>query len=134
MYTSSRALYGLAIAGNAPKFFSKTLKNGLPWPALVVSALFALLSFMGVSTGAGKVFGWFSNMTSIAGLMTWFGIGVTYLRFYAGMKAQRFDRSQLPYASKLQPFAAWYALVFCLVICFVSPMLNCVGSLLLTSQ
>ena len=124
MYTSSRALYGLAIAGNAPKFFSKTLKNGLPWPALVVSALFALLSFMGVSTGAGKVFGWFSNMTSIAGLMTWFGIGVTYLRFYAGMKAQGINRDKLPYRSPLQPYLGWYTVCSTMVVCFVSPSLS----------
>ena len=59
-------------------------------------------------------------MTSIAGLMTWFGICVTYLRFYKGFKVQGFDRSTLPYAHVLQPYAAWYALVWCLVVCFVS--------------
>lgn len=52
--------------------------------------------------------------------MTWFGISYTYTRFYAGMKAQGFDRSTLPFASNLQPYAAWYSLVACLVICFVS--------------
>lgn len=51
--------------------------------------------------------------------MTWFGICVTYTRFYSGFKLQGLDRSQLPYASKLQPYAAWYGLVSCLVICFV---------------
>jgi len=34
--------------------------------------------------------------------MTWFGIAFTYLRFYAGVKAQGLDRSKLPYSSKLR--------------------------------
>ncbi|KAI0036688.1 amino acid permease [Vararia minispora EC-137] len=120
MFTSSRALYGLAISGNAPRIFGRTLKNGLPLPAVLVSAAFSLLSFMGVSTGAGNVFIWFSNMTSVAGLMTWFGIGVTYLRFYAGMKRQGIDRRSLPFWTRFQPFAAWYTVISTVLICFFS--------------
>ncbi|KAG6911819.1 hypothetical protein DXG01_000066 [Tephrocybe rancida] len=106
LYTSSRALYGLAQAGNAPRIFLKTSKAGLPWVSLVFCSAFALLSFMGINSGAGRVFGWFANMTAVAGLLTWFGISVTFLRFYQGMKVQGYDRSKLPFASKLQPYAA----------------------------
>jgi len=120
LYTSSRALYGLAAAGNAPKIFLKTSKKGLPYVSIIFCACFALLAYMGVSAGAGKVFGWLANMTAVAGLLTWFGICVTYLRFYYGMKAQGYDRTKLPFSSPLQPFAAWYAMVFCFVICLFS--------------
>jgi len=120
LYTSSRALYGLAAAGNAPRIFLKTLRNGLPIASLLFCSAFSCLAYMGVKSGSGKVFGWFANMTSVAGLMTWFGICVTYLRFYAGMKAQGYDRKHLPFASSLQPYAAWYAMCFCLLICFFS--------------
>ncbi|KAJ7122736.1 amino acid permease/ SLC12A domain-containing protein [Mycena epipterygia] len=120
LYTSSRALYGLAAAGNAPRIFLKALPNGLPIASLIFCSLFSCLAFMGVTSGSGKVFTWFSNMTSIAGLMTWFGICLTYIRFYEGMKAQGYDRKHLPFASPLQPFAAWYAMIFCVIICFFS--------------
>ncbi|KXN89850.1 Dicarboxylic amino acid permease [Leucoagaricus sp. SymC.cos] len=120
LYTSSRAIYGLATSGNAPRIFLKTAKNGLPWFAITFCALFTTLSYMSVSGGAGKVFGWFANMTSVAGLMTWFGISVTYIRFHSGLKAQGIDRSKLPFSSKLQPFAAWYATCFTLLICITS--------------
>ncbi|CAE6465160.1 unnamed protein product [Rhizoctonia solani] len=120
LYTSSRALYGLSLAGNAPKVFSKVSKSGLPYVSVIFCALFSSLAYMSVSSGAGKVFNWFANMTAVAGLMTWFGITVTYIRFYAGMKAQGIDRSTLPFSSNLQPFAAWYAMIFCLLICFFS--------------
>ena len=79
---------------------------------------------MGVQEGSGLVFSYFSQMTAIAGLLTWFGIAVTYLRFYEGMKAQGFDRAKLPYHSKLQPFAAWYALCSISVIMLVSHFLQ----------
>ncbi|EGN92085.1 hypothetical protein SERLA73DRAFT_117803 [Serpula lacrymans var. lacrymans S7.3] len=120
LYTSSRALYGLASAGNAPKIFMKTSKRGLPYVSVIFCAMFSLLAFMGVNSGSGKVFTWFSNMTSVAGLMTWFGITVTYLRFYKGITRQGYDRSKLPYSSRLQPYAAWYACISCIVICFFS--------------
>ncbi|THU94837.1 amino acid permease [Dendrothele bispora CBS 962.96] len=103
LYTSSRALYGLSLAGNAPKIFSKTLKNGLPIVSLLFCSAFALLSYMGVTSGSGRVFNC-----------------ITYLRFYSGIKAQGIDRSTLPFASKLQPFAAWYGVIGCFVVCFFS--------------
>ncbi|KAJ7141206.1 amino acid permease/ SLC12A domain-containing protein [Mycena epipterygia] len=118
LYTSSRALYGLAAAGNAPRIFLKTLSNGLPLVSILFCSLFSCLAYMGVASGSSQVFGWFANLTAIAGLMTWFGICVTYIRFYRGMKAQGYERKKLPFASPLQPFAAWYAMIFCLVICF----------------
>jgi len=120
LYTSSRAIYGLALVGNAPKIFAKTSRNGLPYVAIGFCALFACLAFMSVSGGAGRVFGWFANLTAVAGLMTWFGICLTYIRFHSGMKAQGIDRTSLPFYSSLQPFAAWYALVVILLVCITS--------------
>ncbi|KAG0709056.1 amino acid permease [Suillus ampliporus] len=117
LYTSSRAIYGLAASGNAPKIFLRTSRSGLPYVAVIFCASFSLLAFMAVSQGAGKVFDWFSNMTSVAGLMTWFGISVTYLRFYKGLNAQGIDRKTLPYSTRLQPYAAWYGVVSTLIIC-----------------
>ena len=61
------ASVGLAVSGNAPAIFKKTNRNGLPYPAILFCAMFALLAFMGINSGSGKVFGWFSAMTSVAG-------------------------------------------------------------------
>jgi amino acid permease len=108
------------VVGNAPGIFLRTPKSGLPY---VFCSMFALLPYMGTTSGSGKVFGWFSNMTAVAGLITWFGICVTYIRFHKGYTAQGLDRSKLPYASVLQPYAAWYGAITCLFISLVrSPM------------
>ncbi|KAG2117922.1 amino acid permease/ SLC12A domain-containing protein, partial [Suillus discolor] len=111
---------GLAASGNAPKIFLKTTRNGLPYVAVLFSAAFSLLAFMAVSSSAGSVFKRFSNMSAIAGLMTWFGISVTYLRFYKGMQVQGIDRKTLPYYTNLQPYAAWWGVVTTITICFFS--------------
>ena len=111
---------GLAISGNAPSIFKRTLRNGLPVTALILSSSFSLLSYMGVHAGSGKVFGWLLDMTAVAGLLTWGGICVTYIRFYDGMKVQGINRRSLPYTSHFQPYAAWYGAIGCFTICFVS--------------
>ncbi|TBU25171.1 amino acid permease [Dichomitus squalens] len=120
LYVSSRALYGLALNGNAPKIFLKVTHYGLPWVALCTSASFALLAYMGIQSGSGKVFGWFANMCAVAGLSSWLGIAITYLRFYRGLRVQGIDRKRLPYRSPFQPFTAWYAAVGCAVVILFS--------------
>ena len=74
---------------------------------------------MGVKKGSssGQVSTYFSAMTSIAGLVTWFGIALTY----KGMQAQSRDRTKRPYYTKLQPLAAWYAVCSISLIMLVSP-------------
>ena len=104
----------------------KATKNGLPYVSVIFNALFSVLAYMGIQKGSGRVFGWFANMTAVAGLMTWFGISFTYLRFHAGMKAQGRDRTKLPYHTRFQPYAAYYSGAFSLLICIVSALrLSC---------
>jgi amino acid transporter len=119
LYTSSRALYGLAANGNAPRFFTKVNSWGLPWPAVLVGIAFSFLSFMSAGASkAGEVFGWFANMTSVCGLITWVGIAFTYIRFHKACKLQGVDRKSFPYTAPFQPFAAYYAMIFCIIILF----------------
>ncbi|KAK7677520.1 hypothetical protein QCA50_019526 [Cerrena zonata] len=124
LYCSSRAIYGLAASGNAPKIFLKVTRHGLPWVAIIFQSLFGLLAYMGLKEGPGRVFGWFGNMTSIAGLMSWFGICITYLRFRQGLQVQGIDRKSLPYNGPGQPYLAWYGAILSLFVCFISGWTN----------
>ncbi|PLW52625.1 hypothetical protein PCANC_06270 [Puccinia coronata f. sp. avenae] len=100
IYISSRALHGLALAGNAPSILKRTNTWGVPWLCLLVSFTIGLLAFSSVgSDGAREVFGWLSTMTSVSGKLTWVGILITYLRFDAGVKAQNMNRDRFPYKS-----------------------------------
>ncbi|KAH6917201.1 amino acid transporter [Coprinopsis sp. MPI-PUGE-AT-0042] len=119
LYTSSRALYGLAKVGNAPRIFLRTSKHGLPYVSVAVCSLFSGLAYLAISEGSGVVFNALANTIAIAGLITWFGIGITYIRFYQGLKAHGIDRAKLPYAAKFQPYLAIYATCFTFLICLL---------------
>ncbi|KAL4866515.1 hypothetical protein BDV12DRAFT_210439 [Aspergillus spectabilis] len=101
MFIASRTLYGLSRDGHAPRFFQKCNRFGTP--------------------SASEVFGWFVNITTVAGLIGWVVIEVTYLRFWAGLRGQGFARRvHLPYRNFLQPYAAWATLLMVVMIVLFS--------------
>lgn len=122
LFTSSRALYGLAQAGQAPAFLRYTTKRGLPLYCVAISALFGSLAYMSLGETAGIAFGYLANMTAAAGLISWWGINLLYIRFAAGMRAQGIDRKTLPYWSyaNTNSIAAYYAITMISIILFFS--------------
>ncbi|KZV99042.1 amino acid permease [Exidia glandulosa HHB12029] len=120
LYTSSRSIYGLARSGKIPAVFARTSRSGLPYVAIGFAAVFGLLGYLAVSETAGKVFGWLASLVAMSGLMCWVGVSVTYIRFHRGLAHQGIDRALLPYSSKFQPYAAWYALCACIFITLIS--------------
>lgn len=106
LYTSSRALYSLALNGQAPRIFARTNRYGLPYLSVIVSILFSLLAYMSVKTGSGTAFGYFANLTSVCGLVTWSVIGCLHLRFRTAMKAQGVSDDVLPYKA---PLSKWFS-------------------------
>ncbi|KAH6676312.1 putative arginine permease [Halenospora varia] len=117
-FVSSRTLYGLASRGQAPKFLLKVRKDGLPWICVLVSMVFSLLSFMAADQKhkAGTVFGYFSNMTAICGMISWTGILWTNIRWQKGLKIQGIDRNSLPYKAPLQPYLSYYGISICIMV------------------
>ena len=68
------------------------------------------------------LFAHYHRRSAVSGISGWFGISVTYIRFHRGLRAQGIDRKSLPYFSSLQPFAAYYAAVGCLLVVVVSSL------------
>ncbi|KAK9461438.1 amino acid permease/ SLC12A domain-containing protein [Lipomyces oligophaga] len=116
LYNASRMLYGLALRGQAPRIFAKTLSNGLPVVALTSSAVFVLLSYMCLSDGAQTVLNWLSNLTSIATFICWGTICFAFLRFKAGCEAHDIDRKKAFFYNRFQPFPAYWAIFWCFLI------------------
>ncbi|EGG06395.1 uncharacterized protein MELLADRAFT_36184 [Melampsora larici-populina 98AG31] len=122
MYTTSRALHGLALAENAPAILRRTNSQGVPWLCVLVSAAMGLLSFMSIGGhGAGQVFTWLATMSSVAGLQTWIGILITYLRWDSGVQAQSINRSDFPYVSYLRRWGAYHGLILCSLTLIFNP-------------
>jgi len=109
LYISSRSLYSLAIAGNAPALFKKCTKRGVPWVAVLTSALCMPLAYLNCGSSGSTVFTWFVNLTNTSGFISWICCCIVYLRFNKACKAQGW--TDLPYHSRLQPYAAWIALI-----------------------
>jgi amino acid transporter len=116
LYIASRTLYGLAHEGKAPKIFARTDRRGVPIYALGLSAAFCLLAFLGVNTNSYTVFGYFVNLVTIFGLMTWISILVSHICFVRARRAQNVPDSALAYVAPLGMWGSVGALAFSIII------------------
>lgn len=103
LFMSSRSLYSLAVAGNAPKIFTHCNRYGLPIYAVSAAALFMPLAYLSCDDQAGEVFNWFISLTNTAGFTSWIVCCIVMLRF---RKACVTQSVQVPYRSRFQPWAA----------------------------
>ncbi|KAH8691464.1 amino acid permease/ SLC12A domain-containing protein [Talaromyces proteolyticus] len=120
IFIASRTLYGLSRDGHAPKLFQSCNRFGTPHYAVGLTCLFLPLVYLNVANNTSIVFGWFVNITTVAGLIGWIVIEITYLRFYSGLKTQHISRNELPYRSPLQPYTAWITLFAVFLVVFFS--------------
>lgn len=116
-YASTRVLYSAALDGKAPAIL-KWERFGVPYGCVAATTALSCLVYLNVSNRAAEVFFWISNISAVSTLIVWASVAYTYLRFYYGLKHHGIDRDTLPYKSPLQPFLAYFAIVFCLVIAF----------------
>ena len=113
LYAASRTLYALALERQFPKIFRKCTKRGLPIYCVALTGLFGVLSFLNTGgTQAVVAFGWLYNISATTGVITWWAILVSYLRFYYGLKKQGLSREGFPYLAPWQPWLSWYGVVF----------------------
>lgn len=116
LYSATRCLYGLALEGRAPKILCKVTGSGVPIYCLLVTMIFPLLSLLQLSSDATEVLNWLINLATGATLIYFITALVTYIRFYRACQVQGFDRSKLPYKGYFQPYSAWIALIFEIII------------------
>ncbi|RDL37490.1 Uncharacterized protein BP5553_04923 [Venustampulla echinocandica] len=93
LYMSSRALYSLALSGQAPKIFQKCTKDGVPYFAVMGCSIFAALAYLNVGQNSSVV-------------------------FRCACRAQ--GKPEMPYHSWTQPYAAWIAMVFFVILTLVN--------------
>jgi len=118
LYIASRTLFGLAHEGKAPKIFKWTDGRGVPVPALALSVLFCLLAYLGVNTSSYTVFGYFVNLVTMFGLLTWISILISHIFFVRARKAQNIPDSALAYVAPLGIWGSVGALIFSILILF----------------
>ncbi|KAF8271957.1 general amino acid permease 1 [Lactarius quietus] len=117
LFSASRLLFALGVQGQAPKVVTKVTRGGVPYVAILTGGVFSFLAFLNVNNSSGKVFNWFINLSAVGSLLNWLMIGVTYLRFYYGLKAQGVGRDGVygVYRSIFQPMLGCMSVIFTLV-------------------
>lgn len=116
LYIATRTLYGLAKEGNSHPIFARTNRHGVPIYALGLSAIIALIAFLNVADDSKKVFGYFVNLVTIFGILTWISILVAHIYFVKARRAQGVDESQMHYVAPFGLYGTYFALCFCIVI------------------
>ena len=116
-YASTRVLYSAALDGKAPAFL-RFERFGVPYGCVAMTTALGCLSYLNVNNASAEVFFWFSNLSAVSTLIVWASVSYTYLCFYRALKFNGIDRDTLPYKSPMQPFLAYFAICFCLVVAF----------------
>lgn len=116
LYIASRTIYGLAVEGHAPKIFKWTDKRGVPVYALAISATLCCTAFMNAADDAKTVFGYFVNLTTIFGLLSWISLLVSHIWFVRARRAQGITNDQMAYVAPFGLTGSYIALFFCILI------------------
>lgn len=109
MYANSRMLYSLAKQGNAPKVFAKTNAQGVPIPAVLLSALLifgcVLLNYFVPEKALGHL------MYIVVGalVLNWAMITLTHLQFKRAQRLLKFDTS---FPALWSPVSNYLVLIF----------------------
>ncbi|CDK27993.1 unnamed protein product [Kuraishia capsulata CBS 1993] len=114
-YCSSRTLYGMALDGRAPRFFSHCNKNGVPIYAVLAALAWAMLAFLQVGSTSKKVLTWLVNLVTAGQLLNFLIMCITYLHFYRACKVQGLDRKSFPFVGWCQPYLSMFAGIVVLV-------------------
>lgn len=114
-YASTRVLYSTALDGKAPAFL-KFERWGVPYACVAATTAVSCLIYLNVNNRSAEVFFWISNLSAVSTLVVWAAVSYTYLRFYYGLRYHGISRDSLPYKSPLQPFLAYFAICFCIII------------------
>lgn len=116
LYIATRTIYGLSREGKAPAFLSWTDSRGVPVYSLGLCSLIACIAYMNVSSDSKTVFGYFVDLVTIFGLLTWISLLVAHIYFVRARKAQRVPESDLAFRAPFGTPGSYIALAFCVLI------------------
>lgn len=107
-YIGARMIVAMAADRQAPQFFGKVNRWGVPYYAVLASFAFGPLAYLSLgSGGASQAFTWLLDLSTIAGLLAWMTLCICFLRYYEACKTQGLDRNTLPLKGRFQPYAAY---------------------------
>ena len=107
VYSSSRMLCGIARQGHAPKALARINRQGIPGPALALSAMLSGLCVILNLVLAEQVITLLISLITTAALLMWVAIIWTHLRFRRHTRRQG---GRAAYAAPASPWSNWLCL------------------------
>ncbi|KAJ7685991.1 general amino acid permease AGP2 [Mycena rosella] len=120
VYIASRALFGMALEGRAPRVLATCTARGVPIYCVGITLSFALLAFLQLQHTSAVVLLWITRFTNVSGMANYAMIAFTYLRFHAALEAQKIPRESLPRRSPWQPFCGYYSFAASFTMVFIA--------------
>lgn len=120
-YVGARMIVAMAVDRQAPQFFARVNRWGVPYYAVLASFAFGPLAYLSLgSGGAAQAFKWLLTLSTVAGLLAWMTLCICFIRFNSARRAQGINRDDLPFKGRLQPYAAWVGAIGSGIITLVS--------------
>lgn len=119
-YCSSRTLYGMALEGKAPYFFTYCNKQGVPILAVFVSLCWSCISFLQLGNNSAVVLNWLLNLITASQLINFCIMMITYYCFYKAVLAQGLDRNEFTFKSWYQPYTCIFGFIWPFIMMWVN--------------
>jgi len=121
IYSNSRMLYGLAKSGNAPKFFERLSRRGVPVNGILISSGITLLAAVLNYLLPAEAFMYMMSIVTGAVVISWAMIVLTHLKFRKHCK----EKNIVPkFKSLFYPVTDYLCLVFLAGILVIMALMN----------
>ena len=121
IYSNSRMLFGLATSNNAPKFFEKLSKRGVPVNGILISSGITFLAVVMNYFLPDQVFMYMMSIVTGAVVISWGMIVLTHLKFRKHCEAEGIEPK---FKSLFYPFADYLCLAFLAGILIIMAMMD----------
>lgn len=110
IYSAGRMLYTLAENGQAPHFFGKVSKHGIPSNGIRVTLVCLLLGvFLNYIYPHSKLFLYIYSASILPGMIPWFVLAISQIKFRKRWQA---DMADHPFKSPLFPISNYIVIIF----------------------
>ncbi|EPQ57673.1 hypothetical protein GLOTRDRAFT_74590 [Gloeophyllum trabeum ATCC 11539] len=112
LFAGTRIMYGLSASAQAPRFLSRTTRQGVPLFALLVTSSISILCFGSSFVGSGQLWSWLQNIVGVSNQIAWLSIGLASWRFRTAWKRQGRPLEEMKYrASWTWPWGPYFVVV-----------------------
>jgi lysine-specific permease len=116
LYSATRILWHMGQQGEAPRFFSRVSRKGVPFPALLATAFIGSMVFISSFVGNGVFFNYIVQVSSLSGFLAWFGIALSHYQFRKQYLAAGHKLSDLKFRAKFYPLAPIISMIILVLV------------------